>query len=372
MANIIDYMEWRGDLTFSQSHFNDVDNLIMSVLSYIDFSDVVTEEMLQKSITIKMAAEKYFDLHAEDRNINPLVTIRNAPAIFERMAKCRRFANVRLTKYVNYIDTQTQTQFSAICAILDLEHIYVSFRGTDDTLIGWKEDFNMSFMDAVPSQKEAVTYLEEVSYEWDGKIILGGHSKGGNLAVYSGIYCSNATKEKIISIYTNDGPGFREEIITSNKYRKMSSKIKSIVPESSIIGMLFYHTEKYSVIKSTKKGLMQHDPISWEVMGNDFVTVKKRSQSSIFLDKTLSNWLESLEADKREEFVDALFGILDGAKVHTVSELSEQGMKLLPIVMKTYLTLDEQTRKMMVEIVKALIKSADSIIKDEMKEVKQE
>ena len=321
MANIMDYLEWRGDLTFAQSPFNEVDNLILSELVYVEFAGIVPSPG-KGSITLEEANTAFFSTHT-DEEINARVSSTKVAAFMMReMAKTNRFGKIKLSAYINDIRVEEQSQFCAMVVELGDGLCNVVYSGTDDTIVGWKEDFNMSFLSETPGQLKAVAYLENVAEHTDAHLRLMGHSKGGNLAVYAAIHANCGISRKIDIIYSNDGPGFTESMIDLESYRNILPRIHTIIPESSIVGMLFQHEEEYEVVASTGNGAGQHDVMSWEVMGPVLVHLNKVNEKAILLDKTLKSWIYGMDEAQRESFVDTLFGILDEADIRTVDDLA--------------------------------------------------
>lgn len=356
MANIFDYIDWRGDLTFLQTQFNEIDNLILSRLSYFDFDGIIKEN---EEITLKQAYERFEKRGLENAHILQKEDI----DLFPALAKSERFGNLLLTKYINKRDMKQEKQFSAITIILPNETSYISFRGTDNTLVGWKEDFNMSFMKLVPSQIDAKNYLNDISNDFKGNLIVGGHSKGGNLAVYASAFCNSSVQEKIIEVYNNDGPGFLEEIIETENYQKILGKIHTYLPQSSIIGRLLNHEEKYTVVKSTQIGIYQHDLYSWQLMGNKFVEMKEVTNESEFIDKTLKIWLQTLSIEQREKFWMVLFEILGSTNAETLSQISEKWFANSKTILLTYKNLDEESKQVINQTLKCLFNIAKENIK---------
>ena len=247
MNNIFSYLPWRGDLTLTQSRFNEVDNLILSTLSYLDFSGIVPKNGEQE-ITIQRAAEEYFSLHGIPKHpdLEKASSLELREWMLYLMTDTRRFRNMRLSCLVQILDTEQVKQFSAMTILVSRKQLYLSFRGTSDVLTGWKEDFLMACMPEVPSQEEAVLYTERVAEQYPNhRLLLGGHSKGGNLAVYAAVQASPEIQSRIDIVWSNDGPGFQEAFLRSEAYQALSPKIRSIVPKSSVVGMLLAHPENY-------------------------------------------------------------------------------------------------------------------------------
>ena len=355
MANIEDYLEWRGDLTFNQAPFNEVDNLILSALSYIVFDGIVPGPAYKDVITLEEASKLFFKMYtAQDLAVQNTFT-RLVPFILKKVAYTERFKHVGLCKYVSTIDYKDEKQFAALHILLEDGSTYISYRGTDDTLVGWKEDLNMTYMMPVPSQIEALRYLEETTRKSKRPLRIGGHSKGGNLAIYAAINCGDKLKKRIIEIYNNDGPGFYEDVIESKGYKEMLHKIKTIIPESSIIGMLLEHGDSYEVVKSTGKGIMQHDGLSWQVYRNGFVKLDERSKESLVIDKTISAWVMGLSDDERVAFVDAVYDMLTRAGVNYLSDLEKYKPATLNSMAKEMFSMEPEKGRMVRRTIRALI-----------------
>ena len=225
MSNVSDYLKWRGDLDFSQAPFNDVDNLILAQIAYVDFTDIVPAPGSIETITIAEAADTFFDTHDEKEIKKCKSFIGKAPYLLREAAATKRFGSLILTNYVDYVDGGKEEQFAAFHVRIDNRLTYIAFRGTDDTLVGWKEDFNMSFLSPVPSQKDAVRYIDSTVQRSEGKLILGGHSKGGNLAVYASVFARPSVKIRIIFVYYNDCPGFDSDFVNHPDYLAFLPKI---------------------------------------------------------------------------------------------------------------------------------------------------
>lgn len=243
MPNIFDYMKWR-DIEITKVEFNEIDNLILARLAYLPFDGVIIKD---EEITIKEAYERTKTLGTTGRTLQV-----EDIDLFPTLANSIRFGKLKITEFINKIDTLQEKQFSAITIILPDDTIYVSYRGTDYSIVGWKEDFNMSFKEQVPSQANAVEYLEKIAKKYKCKIRVGGHSKGGNLAVYASAFCKPEIQKRIINVYNNDGPGFSQKIINSEGYKKILKKVHTYIPQTSIIGRLLNHQEKTTILKSTQ------------------------------------------------------------------------------------------------------------------------
>ena len=270
MANLLDYLDWRGDLTLKQSPFNEVDNLILAELAFVDFNGIVPGPREGPAVVLEEAAERYLERFPAGEKIDMGVLVPDEiPDMVRKMARLPRFRSMRLGCFADRLDADNAQQFAALTVETGDGAVYCSFRGTDDTLAGWKEDFHMAYVSQIPAQKLAVEYLETVARQYPRrKLRLGGHSKGGNLAVWSGVFCRPAVQKRIQAVWSNDGPGFHDDILVLPQYRRLADRITTIVPKSSVVGMLLEHGEDYVVVDSREQGLMQHDGFSWQVTGN--------------------------------------------------------------------------------------------------------
>jgi hypothetical protein len=374
MADIFDYLLWRGDLTFEKSPFNPVDNIILSQLAYLPLDGIVPGPDEKAGITVALAVEVLAERLANntlqrgtsvlsDRcaGLQGSMMFKEDPAFMSALGRANRFKNLLLHSYVNRIDTDREEQFSAVC----LNHgafTFIVYRGTDATVVGWKEDFNMSFCEAVPAQLEAVSYLETAARKTRGALIPCGHSKGGNLAVYAAASCSKKTRKRIARIYSNDAPGFHSRFIESDGFREIRQRIHSFVPQTSIVGMLFEHGNNYTVIKSSQTGILQHDMYSWEVTHNDMVYLDGVDQGSRFADKTLREWLGGLDNDRRRQFAETLFGILNDAEIESFSASGTDWPRAAVSMIKSLGNIDRDTKKNFHKILVSLFTAAKNNI----------
>lgn len=365
MANLFDYLDWRGDLTLEQAEFNEVDSLVLCWMSYVALDGIVpTECSEERALTIKEVADKFFATHDLDRILKSTISFtKTSVLLLQKMAESKRFQNIRLTGFTNQIDYAQETQFCAMTVLLEKGLNYVLYRGTDDTLIGWKEDFNMSFLPVIPAQHMALAYLEGAAEKIRGKLLVGGHSKGGNLAIFAGVRSSAKVRRRILRIYNNDGPGFSDIGTLGDAYAEMLPRIETYVPESSVIGLLLERNGDYTVVKSSSIGLLQHDAMTWEILGGSFVTVEELSQASILVDQILKNWLKEISKEEREIFVDTLFRILETTKAKNIDDLSVEKAKAAHMVLKEVTGLDKQTKMMLAKTISALFKEGNLVIK---------
>ena len=351
MGNIMDYISWRGDLTFIQSPFNEVDNLILACFSYVNL-DRIPAVTRQKGIELKKLVKEFKKLHTIKELEADKSFIRLAPFMMFEMAKSVRFGNCVIRNYVNEIVTEAEQQFSAVEIVLDDGTSYISFRGTDDTIIGWKEDFNLS-TGVVPAQERAVEYMQRISDKASGMLRVGGHSKGGNLAIYGSVMCKSA-HDKILEIYSNDGPGFSKEFQESPETAEMMPKIIRIIPEYSIIGTLLEHEKQPIIVASTSRGLLQHDGFSWEVQGPGLVRRDSLNKTALCFIEILHKWIDGMDMEQKRLLIEDLFATLQASGYENLSEVQSGGLKSLAAMVKRLDKFAPESRGMMQELLTAI------------------
>jgi hypothetical protein len=367
MNNILDYLDWRGDLSFEQDPVNEVDSLILSTLSYIEYDGIVPFETKECSVKLSEIAQQAYDtidLNAP-RCKDPFFEY--IPALLMKAAATVRFGSLSLSYYVDRVNHDNSVQFSAIVFSINERLHYIAFRGTDDNLIGWKEDFQMSFLEEVQAQRDAVAYTRYVLNGLEGDIFLGGHSKGGNLAVYVATMIDEV-EDRIIAVYNNDGPGFQEKFLESKGYHNMVAKIHTIIPQSSVVGMLMEHLEDYVVVNSNQKGIMQHNALSWEVLGNHFVYRTEVTRSSSVLNQALRQWLNNITMEEREIFVDELFYIINASGLGTISGISSDKIVAVNAMLKAYKNMSPETKKFMKNLIYKFIEEGQKVLKQSIEE----
>ena len=316
MADMLDYLAWRGDIPFSRMPVNPVDALIFSALSYIRFEDIVPDSPLRQ-VSLSEAATGLFSLEDQESHVR----VKKDLELLEAAAQSPRFSNLNMSFYRSILIPEVETQFAAVTFFLDDGSAFLAFRGTDSTLVGWKEDFNMTFQSSIPAQRLALEYVQEFAKAHPVPIWIGGHSKGGNLAAYAAAKCGALLQERILEVHNQDGPGFSGEMMNDPGYQRILPKLRTFVPQSSVIGMLLEHEEPHIIIKSNQVGLLQHDPYSWMVMGADFLRVAELTPDSRFLDRTFKSWLANMPNQERSEFIDTVFDLLSAGGAEHTSEI---------------------------------------------------
>ena len=349
-ATEMDYLKWRGDLRFEADPFNEVDNLVLCTIAYLNFGrfpQLETKDPNQAVRLVEIAGK------LDERDDQMGLSEHSYLPVIRAAAKCARFRNVKLFGYVNELNEAQESQFHAVSFLLPTNLLFVAFMGTDKSLAGWKENFNLSFLDCVPAQKRAQEYAVEMATICpDRKLLIGGHSKGGNLAAWATIHLPEEIQEnQLLRAFNNDGPGFTRELLEGEAYQRIKKKLTTFIPQESIVGVLLEHEEDYFVVDSVNRGMLQHDIISWSCMGNRMAYLKKRSKFGQSSDEVLHQWIGSMSAEEREEFSDALFAVLSAnGKYQTIQEVMDGGISGTWDRIRCFSAVDAEKRKLMLDV----------------------
>ena len=353
-GTVFDYLRWRGDLTFQRDAFNEVDNLVLCIISYINFRRIAAAHTKDPASAPTLA--EICPLLTEEDDQLGLSELSYLPLV-QRAAQTERFRDVRLYGFTHEYDPANAKQFDALSFLVPDGTLFVAYMGTDTSLAGWKEDFNMSFLSAVPAQERATAYTVEMAAACpDRKLRIAGHSKGGNLAAWAAIHIpAQLQEQRLLDAYNNDGPGFSHDMVDSNAYRRVADKLHTYIPESSIVGVLLEHAEDYAVIDSSNRAIMQHEPMSWSVLGSRFVHLGERSQLGKLSDGVMREWVGSMTPEEREEFCNALFEILSqGGKMRTLDDLRSGGFAAQAALLRSYIGADEKKKQIITELMRRL------------------
>ncbi len=349
MADIIDYAILNAHKDFETLPYSKIDGLVFAQLAYLSYDNIVPNVLDNgEGLLLSQVAESedYEAIFPLERTAELNKKLLNATAY------SKRYGKIRVNYYEDIFDTEKDTQFCAITFILPNGDACVSFRGTDSTITGWKENFNMLFTSPIPAQSLSVGYIDNVAKKISGNLILTGHSKGGNLAIYAGTKCSQFAKDKIVEIQSFDSPGFTKEFIESAEHLETEKKIKKYIPEESLIGVLLNNRENYTIIKSNGSGIMQHDPFMWQVENDDFVQGEKLYTMSKFFDATFNDLVSNSDPIRREQFIEALFEMIDTANTENATSFidwSENLKNNSSVVYETLKDLDVETRNLVLQ-----------------------
>ncbi len=362
-GTILEYLKDHGPVSFFEEPVNEVDSLILCQFAYLKFDGMVPDVKENKASVSLQDLRKHADYEKLFKNT---WFEKHNRRLFEGMLASRRFRNIKMNCYTNIIEAGWETQFSAITFLLEDGTIYIVYRGTDENIVGWKEDLNMAFLDPIPGQAYSVKYLNMVVGKLHQPFYIGGHSKGGNLAVYAAMNCPKEVQNRIIKVYNMDGPGFRPEVLEKYDYVAIQEKTVKILPHSSLVGMIFEQSMDYRVVKSKALGLLQHDPFSWHVKYGRFVDTGQVFEGQRFVNDTLNEWILSLNQEQLRAFVETLFQIINAAEKDNLIDFSKDWQNSINSMMTAIKEVDEETKKGIRETLKTLFQLTQLRVKNEI------
>ncbi|WP_057769029.1 Mbeg1-like protein [Lactobacillus selangorensis] len=333
MASIVDYVNQNGQYSFSERPFNDVDGTILAQLAYVDFS-LLNKKHIHKLAQLTPELIQKSTVHTWNPAGNQ--------ALLKAAQLSQRFGQLKWDNYAQKIDPKLEQQFSAITFTIAPDTYYIAYRGTTATLVDWKEDFNMTFMDAVPSQRAATHYFQKQSLKQPGYYYLGGHSKGGNLAFYA---AAHSQTQAIKGVYSIDGPGLKKPLP-----EELQTRAHKLIPDASIIGLLLEPETNYTVVKSDGQGIRQHDPYTWLVKNNHFEVIASVSRFSQFTQASISTWLAGMDDATKQEFLDSVFALVSADGEKHFSELGKEWPQTLQMIAAGIAATDDQTRRHWLDI----------------------
>lgn len=357
----MDYLKEYGDYTLAEKPFSDVDSLVLSQFAYLKFDGMVPalgENKPMVTMYDLVNHESYDHLYADERYRE------DNTALFLGIYRSKRFGGLKIGSYVNRIELDRETQFSAVTYRLSNGIYYVAFRGTDENIVGWKEDLNLAFSEPVPGQLMSVEYLEKAAESIPGDFYVGGHSKGGNLAVYSSMNCDSKVRQRISRIYDHDGPGFRPEIKRKSAYAEIESRIHKTIPRSSLVGMLLYTDGAYQVVESKTIGVAQHNPYTWLIDGDSFHIVEEIRAGRKFMDEALNEWILSLNQEQMHTFVDTFYQIVLASETDNLIDFTANWFQSVHKIGAALKEVDPETAKMIIQIMKMLFETVSANAKE--------
>ena len=366
IGNIVEYVHSYGYFDFRALPFNAVDALVLAQFVYLKMESLLPVMMPDQPINHRAVTLKEMknDPEVEQLFADSRFEANNR-ALFYEMCASKRYGDMKCLYCADHICTENETQFMALTCILSDGSAKILYRGTDETIIGWKEDFNMAFQYPVPGQKTGQEYLERIAGYLNVEFDLIGHSKGGNLAVYAAMCTSEQIRQRIGRIYNLDGPGFRTEVYRMGTFEKIADRITKIIPRSSIVGLLLEDHGTYQVVDSKNIGFLQHDPYSWLVDRIDFVYAEQINQRHRVMDESLNEWVMSLPREEVESFVNALYQIVAASEAADLISFTKNWTKSLAGMANAIQNLDEETKSCIYRIMKSLANVSKERLREE-------
>lgn len=323
MADVLDYIDWRGDLSFNAAPVNEIDKYIFACIGKPDYTGVIPSDT--QSVNIKTAVDGYFTLNPDVGDKLGLVASAKTLPALKKLAESERYKDVRLSGFINKVLVEKTEQFSALVVKADGIN-YVSFRGTDDTIVGWKENCQLAVRKSVPAQRDALAYLTWAAENYDGPLVVCGHSKGGNLAIYAACKAPEEIQNRIVEVYSYDGPGFQDDFLRSDGYERMRSRITTIVPYKDVVGMLLNQAGRLDIVNSQTTGVTGHDGFTWDVSRDKFSHANELSNFSKVFRSAIGETLDGMDTDDRAELVEEVFDVLTSTGAFTLTDFTEQSM----------------------------------------------
>ena len=325
---IFRYIDKYGNLTFKEKPLNDIDKLIFALLSYVKYDGAISTNSFDRR-TIKDIADKFFEDKTRTDIKTNITAIRTAIKVLDKIKDKERFKNLKMFNDVYMGDDNKQ--FSAVCIEINPKLIYVSFEGTDELMSGWEEDGALSYKFPIPSQSHAIRYLNFHFTLRDCKIIVGGHSKGGNLALVSSMYANFIVKNKIIEVWNFDGPGLRNKQFFTNRFNEITRKYHFVIPNTSVVGLLLRNNGNHVVVKSNALPFFSHNAATWQVGEDTFVTTELSAFSKI-VDEGVTKWLQKYSAEEREEYFKCFFNVFDKNNIESLLDIMKNYKLVVSII----------------------------------------
>ena len=360
MSHIVSYIKRQKENTFKEVPFNEVDALVLAQFIYPKWDGIIPAiSEKREAVCLCEIAENLDFAHVflDERYRKDNVEL------FEAMVESKRFARMRMNYFSDITSVLAETQFSAMTVFLEDGPTVIIYRGTDETMVGWKEDFNMAFKEPVTGQSLSALYLQQVSELVEGNYIVLGHSKGGNFAVYASMNVEEKIQNRIESVYSFDSPGFRPEILESVDFNKIKNRIHKFLPHSSIFGMLLQSKEDFQVVECFSIGILQHNPYNWQVSGNEFKKVEKLDRGSVFLNETYNEWIYGLSDEELHAYSEIWYQIMQEANITTMLEFAKEPGKSLIHLIDAIRETDDKTKEMVKELAHGLIEVAKENIR---------
>ena len=348
----------RGDLSFEKSPFNSVDALILSQISYNNIDGLVPAGF-DSSITMAELAQSFLTLddYAERCNMGAMINALT-PVLLQKAAESKRFGNIRVSGFINKIDEEKVEQFCAVTYEIEKERYVIALRGTDDTIAGWYEDFNLGYMEEIPAQADTAEYVRRTMNELKGQFVITGHSKGGNLSVKGGMSVEKKNIRRLDAVYNFDGPGFFAPVYQTPEFLQIKDKVQAFFPQFCVVGMMFEHTSPFTIVSCSAEGILQHDPFTWKVMGPDFVPEQTFDDNSSIFYASFNDWAARLSAQERKKFIDTVFDVIYASGAKTNYEIEQNKLVCGGKMIERLSELEEGERKSFQRAIKVMLKVA--------------
>ena len=367
MKNMLDYIKEFGHVSFEERAFSEIDALVLTELEYLPLEKVVpSDENGENFVTVKEIAE-YMQEHKQELfDENPMMITQERHEVSQVIADAPRFQSLKFFGVVSEWDKDTTKQFAAVTVEVEPSVRLVVFRGTDETLIGWKEDFLMTYSPLVAAQTDAKEYLAKQASLWDGDLMISGHSKGGNLAIYAAATQVEDVQLRIVDIFCFDSPGLYRSVLETKGYQNIVPLAMRYIPQDSLVGLMLESEVPYVIVKSNATGAMQHSAMTWEIEDGQFIKMEKLTKNSQLNDQTFKKWTESVSDEELELFWNVFFELLFSVGIDTVNDLYGEFMHYVQEFLKAAGNMDEEKRELLTRIALLLVSTRFEVWKDSL------
>ena len=367
MKNMLDYIKEFGHVSFEERAFSEIDALVLTELEYLPLEKVVpSDENGDNFVTVKEIAE-YMQEHKQELfDENPMMITQERHEVSQVIADAPRFQSLKFFGVVSEWDKDTTKQFAAVTVEVEPSVRLVVFRGTDETLIGWKEDFLMTYSPLVAAQTDAKEYLAKQASLWGGDLMISGHSKGGNLAIYAAATQEEDVQLRIVDIFCFDSPGLYRSVLETKGYQNIVPLAMRYIPQDSLVGLMLESEVPYVIVKSNATGAMQHSAMTWEIEDGQFIKMEKLTKNSQLNDQTFKKWTESVSDEELELFWNVFFELLFSVGIDTVNDLYGQFMHYVQEFLKAAGNMDEEKRELLTRIALLLVSTRFEVWKDSL------
>ena len=367
MKNMLDYIKGFGHVSFEERAFSEIDALVLTELEYLPLEKVVpSDENGEDFVTVKEIAE-YMQEHKQELFAeNPMMITEERHEVSQVIADAPRFQSLKFFGVVSVWDKDTTKQFAAVTVEVEPSVRLVVFRGTDDTLIGWKEDFLMTYSPLVAAQTDAKEYLAKQASLWGGDLMISGHSKGGNLAIYAAATQTEDVQLRIVDIFCFDSPGLYRSVLETKGYQNIVPLAMRYIPQDSLVGLMLESEVPYVIVKSNATGAMQHSAMTWEIEDGQFIKMEKLTKNSQLNHQTFKKWTESVSDEELELFWNVFFELLFSVGIDTVNDLYGQFMHYVQEFLKAAGNMDEEKRELLTRIALLLVSTRFEVWRDSL------
>lgn len=365
MGNLITYVQQYEAQTFEDKSLTDIDVLALTEIAYLPFDEIVPKSFdVTEAISIQQLGKEFEKIKQKEHEKNPFMITEERIQLLEVVSKSQRFKDIKVFGFMNNIDDELTKQFAAVCYQWEKESRWIIFRGTDESLTGWKEDFMMTYSDLIPAQTDAIEYLRKQAATFSGTLNVSGHSKGGNLSLYASAMQEEDIQNRIQQIYCWDSPGVHRSILNTEGYQRIVSKAKRYIPQDAIVGLMLESQVPYHIIESQGSGIAQHSALMWNIEEDCFVELTELTKNSQLTDQTFKQWTQTVADEDLKLFFDTFFELFFGMGVETINDVYYNFRLYMQKFFEKAYQMDTEKREILLRVGRLLFQIRYEIWKD--------